>query len=278
MDKILSSIKQRVLQYIDNQSIKKEEFYEKTGISASNFKGPGLKSEIGGDKIAKILSIYPDINAEWLITGIGDMFKGIIQQNTGIVKPKSNLDLGIPKVVAVDAGNKELISLVNVKAAAGYLNGYADPEYIEQLPVIAVPGVNGNTHRAFEINGHSMSPTFHHRSIVIGSWVEKFEDIRDRYIYIVVSKTDGVVAKRVLNRIDERGNLVLISDNQHKTEFPNIILDPDDVLELWRARLLLSHNFPEPVYWQDRFNDLESEITFLKHDLKNLQNKSLNAG
>jgi len=62
MDKILSPIKDRVLNYLEFKDIKKEYFFNKTLISASNFKGIGLKSEIGGDKIAKILTEFPDIN------------------------------------------------------------------------------------------------------------------------------------------------------------------------------------------------------------------------
>lgn len=62
-----------------------------------------------------------------------------------------NLNFGVPKVVSVNENNEELISLVNVKAAAGYLNGYADPEYIERLPTIRMPGIKGGSHRAFEI-------------------------------------------------------------------------------------------------------------------------------
>ena len=73
MDKIFAPIKQRLVHYIDYKGIKKEKFYALTNISASNFKGVGAKSEIGGDKIAKILTIYTDINPKWLITGKGEM-------------------------------------------------------------------------------------------------------------------------------------------------------------------------------------------------------------
>lgn len=78
MDKIFTPIKQRILQFIDNEKISKESFYKKTGISASNFKGSGLKSEIGGEKIAKILTEYDKINSEWLLIGKGEMIKKII--------------------------------------------------------------------------------------------------------------------------------------------------------------------------------------------------------
>lgn len=71
----ISTIKKNIFYFIDYKGITKEEFYSKTGISSSNFKGTNRKSEIGGDKLIKILTIYPEINAEWLITGQGEMLK-----------------------------------------------------------------------------------------------------------------------------------------------------------------------------------------------------------
>ncbi len=75
MDKILSPIKQRVIIYLDNQGVKKSVFFKKTGISASNFKGIGAKSELGGDKIVKIITTFTNIHPEWLLTGKGEMLK-----------------------------------------------------------------------------------------------------------------------------------------------------------------------------------------------------------
>src|SRR5204863_1338996 len=42
-------------------------------------------------------------------------------------------------VVTVDQDNRNNIELVPHKAAAGYLNGYADPEYIKELPRFKLP-------------------------------------------------------------------------------------------------------------------------------------------
>jgi hypothetical protein len=75
MDKIFSPIKGRVIQLIDLVEVSKEKFYEKTGISASNFKGKGAASELGGELIVKIMTNYPDVNAEWLLTGNGERLK-----------------------------------------------------------------------------------------------------------------------------------------------------------------------------------------------------------
>lgn len=85
MDKIFSPIKKRVIEYVEYKGITKESFYNESGVSASNFKGKGAESELGGDKIAKILSLYDDLNAEWLLTGNGDMTKGfVIQGNKNV--------------------------------------------------------------------------------------------------------------------------------------------------------------------------------------------------
>jgi len=75
MDRNLSLIKERIIVFLENQKIKKENFFKLTGISPSNFKGVGAKSELGGDKIVKILSIYKNLNPDWLLTGEGKMLR-----------------------------------------------------------------------------------------------------------------------------------------------------------------------------------------------------------
>jgi hypothetical protein len=82
MGKILSPIKERVLEYIKYKGITKDFFCTETSISLSNFKGDGTKSELGGDKIVGILTMYSDINPEWLLTGKGDMLK-VANESTG---------------------------------------------------------------------------------------------------------------------------------------------------------------------------------------------------
>ena len=71
--KILSEIKRRIFEYLKIKGISKTSFYEASGIAASNFKGAGATSELGGDKIAKVLTLYEDLNADWLLTGRGEI-------------------------------------------------------------------------------------------------------------------------------------------------------------------------------------------------------------
>ncbi len=61
--------------FIENQKISKATFFNKVDVSYNNFKGRSLKSELGGDKIAKILTTYPVLNSDWLLTGRGKMLR-----------------------------------------------------------------------------------------------------------------------------------------------------------------------------------------------------------
>ncbi|SDH78932.1 hypothetical protein SAMN05421846_10260 [Chryseobacterium taeanense] len=81
MDKIQTT-KERILIFLEKNNIKKESFYRETGIAASNFKGVGLKSDLGVDKLAKILKVYPDLNDNlmWLITGEGELENNMVVQ------------------------------------------------------------------------------------------------------------------------------------------------------------------------------------------------------
>ena len=81
-DKILAPIKGRVIQFIEYQKLEKKIFFEKLDVASSNFRGIALYSEISADVIAKILSLYPDCNAEWLLLGNGDMLKNEIKKET----------------------------------------------------------------------------------------------------------------------------------------------------------------------------------------------------
>lgn len=75
MEKKVSNIKSRIIEFIDYKEIRREDFFKKLGLSYSNFKGPQQKSALSSDAIDKILSNYPEINLGWLFTGEGRMSK-----------------------------------------------------------------------------------------------------------------------------------------------------------------------------------------------------------
>ena len=69
------TIKEKILTYLDATGKVKAEFYKAIGASPSNFKGAGKNSALSSDKIAEILTIYPDLSPDWLLNGIGEMLR-----------------------------------------------------------------------------------------------------------------------------------------------------------------------------------------------------------
>lgn len=70
------TIKDKIVAFLRLQNIKKSDFFEATGIQPSNFKGKNMLSQPGGDMLVKILTIYPELSAEWLMRGDGEMLRG----------------------------------------------------------------------------------------------------------------------------------------------------------------------------------------------------------
>lgn len=75
----LTEIKSRLLQFAEQQGLRKEEFYRQIGIDGANFRGKNALSELGSEKIVSILSTFPDLNSDWLLLGRGEMLRSATQ-------------------------------------------------------------------------------------------------------------------------------------------------------------------------------------------------------
>jgi phage repressor protein C with HTH and peptisase S24 domain len=80
-------IKERIIKLIEYKGIPKEEFYIKIGMTSASFRGNAKKTPLNSNAIENILSIIPDVNAEWLITGKGSMLKENSSDTQAIEKP-----------------------------------------------------------------------------------------------------------------------------------------------------------------------------------------------
>ncbi|MDH6310555.1 hypothetical protein M2451_003355 [Dysgonomonas sp. PFB1-18] len=104
----------RIKQYIEFKGINNKQFEESVGFSNGSFASQ-LKNNrtIGVDKLENILFVYTDINAEWLLTGKGDMLK------TSKVYPSSEL---APTIIeeqeSVYGGNISDIDISKLGAAS----------------------------------------------------------------------------------------------------------------------------------------------------------------
>ncbi|NDK55495.1 XRE family transcriptional regulator [Pontibacter fetidus] len=167
--------------------------------------------------------------------------------------------------ITVDGDDKENIELVPLKASAGYLNGYADPEFIEELPRFKLPmlGTSG-TFRAFEISGDSMLPITS-GTVIVGRYIEDWKTIKDGTPCIIVSQKEGVVFKRIYNKLENTAVLRLHSDNPVYSPYE---LHVEDILEIWEAKSYISSTFPIADLSLDKLSsivlDLQKEMQKLK--------------
>lgn len=172
--------------------------------------------------------------------------------------------------IAVDKEDNENITMIGQKASAGYLNGFSDPEYIEQLPQFHLPHLSKNaTYRAFEIKGDSMLPLVS-GIIVIGAYVDQIKDIKNGKTYVLVTASEGVVYKRVFNYLQENGKLYLSSDNEMYKPYE---VAGAEILEVWEAKAFISTDFPNPRDKSEplTLEDISNMILELKTEIRGMK-------
>jgi transcriptional regulator with XRE-family HTH domain len=166
------------------------------------------------------------------------------------------------------SADRNLIHFVPVKAAAGYLAGYADSEFIDELNTFTLPMLSGGNYRAFEIIGDSMLPT-PSGSIIVGEKVEGgAEEVKNNQAYIVVSRNEGIVYKRIVRNNKVKNKYTLVSDNP---QFQPYQVNVEDVLELWQAKTVISKVTQQQRWDIDSLsslvNNLQNQVTTLKRKL-----------
>ncbi len=178
------------------------------------------------------------------------------------------------KTVPIETSTKSRqISLVPQKASAGYSHGYADTEYLKELPAYQLPFLEKQKeYRAFEIQGDSMLP-LPDKSIVIGEYVEDMQDLKDGEKCIIISEEDGVVFKQVFNKIAERGTLLLKSSNVAYSPYE---IKAKSVLEIWRFTAYIHREFPQEYSTTDSLKEAFSRMEHQIQDLKVIQDSQKN--
>lgn len=165
----------------------------------------------------------------------------------------------------VNSGNRENIELVTEKAKAGYTTGYADPEYIGDLPVFNLPFLSDKRkYRTFQLKGDSMFP-IPDGSWVTGEFVQDWTELMSGKAYIVFTLDDGIVFKIVENNIRKNGRLTLFSLNPLYEPYEIHI---KEVKEIWKFVNYISSELPEPVMPEKQ---IFQSIAIMKNDLQRIK-------
>ena len=167
----------------------------------------------------------------------------------------------------VNEENQENIELVPEKAKAGYATGYADPEYIGELPRFRLPFLSDRKkYRTFQLKGDSMLP-IPDGSWVTGEFVQDWREIRNGKAYVVFTINDGIVFKIIENKLSSDGRLVLYSLNPVYEPYEVHI---NEVKEIWKFVNYISSELPDPVLPEKQ---LIQAVAAMKNDLERIKAK-----
>lgn len=165
----------------------------------------------------------------------------------------------------VDSNNEELIEMIPQAARAGYVSGYADPEYIKVLPTFSLPFLSKNKkYRSFPIEGDSMPPVSH-GSFVTGEFIQDWNLIKSGTPCIVVTQNDGIVFKVLNNFLDSHKSFQLCSTNP---QYPPYMVHANDILEIWKFVNYIAKDLPDVEVGQ---SELTKSIRSLQQEMNEIK-------
>ena len=202
METIFTNIKERVLYFTDYKGFAKEKFFEELGVTYGNFKGKAKEKALSSDVLAKIVSKYPELNPEWLLTGEGEMLKS--DNNTPAVA-EPQIPSGIPMLpFDAFAGIGTDVEGVNL-------------DTIEERYV--VPLFDGmKMDFMISVRGSSMYPKYNSGDVVACRMVQELLFVQWNKVYVLDTISQGVIIKR-LKKSDKEGFVICKSDNEQYEPF-----------------------------------------------------------
>src|SRR5699024_5903902 len=163
---------------------------------------------------------------------------------------------------------RQVIEFVPIKATAGYLSGYEDLEFLEELNTFTLPMLGSGHFRAFEIAGDSMLPVTS-GSVIVGHKIQDWKEIKHNHTYIVLTRDEGVVYKRILKNNRNKNKITLLSDNP---QYESYRVNLEEVLEMWHADAVINKISRDQqlnvTHLAEMVGKLQEQVSGLKRKIK----------
>ena len=139
-----TSVKQRLIDFIKYKGISQRKFELNVGVS--NGFVNNISKGIGADKLQKFLSVYPELNQEWLLTGEGNMLRDgyASDKRTVNVDVCSRIKEISDKVFKGDITEMAKASYISKAQITRLINNDEQPNYdvIRKIAEISSPKIN----------------------------------------------------------------------------------------------------------------------------------------
>ena len=168
--------------------------------------------------------------------------------------------------ITVDSSGNNQIEIIPQKASMGYLNGYADPEYIENLQTISLPFLRNGKYRAFPVQGDSMPP-YKDGAYIVGKYIEDLSELKTDKTYIFITVNDGITYKRF--QFHEADGICVKADNNFYEPYK---IPLTEIKELWEFACSISTQEYEPEEFAQL--SIQNLLVEIKDDIRkiNVQN------
>jgi transcriptional regulator with XRE-family HTH domain len=168
-----------------------------------------------------------------------------------------------PLPVKTQAARPDEFVVINLHQQVPYINNIDNRSFIDRLETYRLPQISGNSPRGFELGNDFPIKN----SVVIGQRFRDINDVVDGTAYILVTKSSGIIYRRVYNQLKIKNKLLLSSDihNILSQEIPE-----NDILELWEVVGYYSTILPRP---NPSLEKIERYITDAAKELENLKNR-----
>jgi phage repressor protein C with HTH and peptisase S24 domain len=200
-----NGIKERTIQFVKHKGLKMKEFEELCKLSSGYV--TSMRKGYGQEKLNNVLTVFPELNREWLLYGEGSMLNEDLSCTSSLKKKEEKSDTR-PRIP--------------YDAAAGTLTETIEgvTEYqCEEVPVISAFPKYDFTIR---IVGRSMEPEYFAGDEVACLKVNEKRFLQWGRVH-VLDTTQGVVIKRIYDDGD------CITCRSYNPEFPDFSIPKEDI-------------------------------------------------
>lgn len=224
--------------YLEESRISKTDAAKILNISRQSLYQWFESKQLERETVDKILNTFNESESR-IFGEIRENAKPIIAQNASFNEIEENgnefIDIGNSQYIMV-------VPLVEEYAYAGFLSGFADKEYIKELPkhTIVVSQLHKGKYFSFKVVGDSMNDNtgdaIAHGDIVTGReiqkslWTSKFH-IHKFMDYIIVHK-EGILIKRIISHDVDNGIIKCRSLNPDKEKYPDFEISLAEVSKI----------------------------------------------
>ncbi|MEP0712401.1 hypothetical protein [Algoriphagus sp.] len=224
--------------WIDSQSISKTKAADMLGVSRQQVYSYFTSENLNHKTAEHILDVFKVKESEiwrndnWINTN--DVNNGFANNDHVPYYRK-----GINHFIKLNNGSLLMVTpLVEEYAQAGFLSGYNDLEFLEELPnhSFVLDRNHKGKYYSFRVSGNGMdngtSESIMSRSIVTardiekGLWNSRFQIIKFKD-YVIVHK-EGILIKRIIDQNPEKGTITCGSINIEKEKYPDLELNLDE--------------------------------------------------